>query len=295
MKIIKSIKNAQQILEKEKFKRKTIGFVPTMGALHIGHLSLIRRARKENDLVVVSIFVNPVQFGSKEDFKKYPRAFKKDVLLCKKTGVDFIFYPNAKDMYPKDYKTYVNVEDLSDCLCGKSRPGHFKGVATIVAKLFNIIRPDTAYFGQKDAQQAVIIKKMAQNLNIPLKIKVMPTVREKDGLAMSSRNIYLNAEERKEAVVLYKALKKAKEIIAHGKKNSQEVIAMMSSLIKQSRAVKIDYVSIVDFENLKPVKIIKNRVLVALAVRFGKTRLIDNVIIESVKLKTQSAKLKLKV
>jgi len=277
--IVKSVNKAQQILGREKAKRKTIGLVPTMGALHQGHLSLIRRACKDNDLAVVSIFVNPAQFGPKEDFKKYPRSLKKDISLCRKEGVDFIFYPDAKDMYPQNYRTFVRVEGLSDLLCAKSRPGHFNGVATVVTKLFNIINPDIAYFGQKDAQQAIIIKKMAEDLNMPLEIKVLPTVREKDGLAMSSRNIYLNANQRREAVVLYKALKKAKELIAHGKKNSREIIKMISVMIRQKKTAKIDYISIVDLESLKPVKIIKNKVLVVLAVRFGKTRLIDNIIV----------------
>jgi pantoate--beta-alanine ligase len=295
MKIVKSIKKIQQSLEKERLKGKSIGFVPTMGALHQGHLSLIRRARKDNKLVVVSIFVNPAQFGPKEDFKKYPRSLKKDALLCKKCGVDFIFYPDAKAMYPKGYKTYVSVEALSDCLCGKSRPGHFKGVATVVAKLFNIIGPCTAYFGQKDAQQAVIIKKMAEDLNMSLKIKVLPTVRETDGLALSSRNVYLNKEERKDAAVLYRALNLARDLIGRGQKNSRKIITAISRMVNYKKTAKIDYVYIVDLENLIPVKVVKGRVLVALAVKFGRTRLIDNVIIESVKLKTQSAKLKLKV
>ncbi|MCM8770352.1 MAG: pantoate--beta-alanine ligase [Candidatus Omnitrophica bacterium] len=279
MKIIKSIKKIQQILAKERLKGRSIGFVPTMGALHEGHLSLIRQARRENDIVVVSIFVNPTQFGPKEDFKKYPRNFKKDALLCEKCGVDFIFYPDAKAMYPKGYKTYVNVEDLGNVLCGKSRPGHFKGVATVVTKLFNIIGPDLAYFGSKDAQQAIIIKRMVEDLNMPLKIKVMPTVREKDGLAMSSRNIYLNKKERKAATALFHSLKAAEKFIKKGEKDAGKIIHLMRRMIQEAQPKKIDYIEIVDAQSLLPVKKIKGKVLIALAVWFGKARLIDNIIV----------------
>jgi len=249
--------------------------------LHQGHLSLIRQARKENDFTVVSIFVNPAQFGPKEDFKKYPRILKKDALLCKKSGVDIIFYPEVKAMYPDNYKTYVSVEDLSSCLCGKSRPGHFRGVATIVSKLFNIIQPDTAYFGQKDAQQAGIIKKMVCDLNMPVKIKVMPTIREKDGLALSSRNVYLNKNERQDALVLFKALNLASSLIKNGLRDTNRIMYRVSETIKKKRTAKIDYISIVSLEDLKPIKKISESCLIALAVWIGKTRLIDNVIIES--------------
>ncbi len=279
MKIIRSLKIMTQFSLVNKHKGKAIGFVPTMGALHQGHLSLIRRAHKENDMVVVSIFVNPIQFGFGEDFKKYPRDLKRDANLCRKEGVDAIFYPNAKNMYGNNYGTYITVSRLSEVLCGKSRPGHFKGVATVVAKLFNIVQPDKAYFGQKDAQQAIIIKKMVEDLNMPLKIKVMPTVREKDGLAMSSRNAYLNPLERKNALVLPQAFKIAKALIKNGVRDSGRVIRQIKSLITHKGLARIDYIAIVDAKNLRPVKRIVKGSLIALAVRIGKTRLIDNLLV----------------
>lgn len=279
MKVIRNIHQMYQFSRKAGLKGKTIGFVPTMGALHKGHLSLIRQAHRENDIVVVSIFVNPAQFGAKEDFKHYPRPIKKDITLCKEEGVDFIFYPTASRMYPDGFRTYVDVEELSDCLCGESRPGHFKGVATVVTKLFNIVLPDVAYFGQKDAQQAVIIKKMLYDLNMPVKIKVLPTVREKDGLALSSRNVYLNERERKDAVVLFNSLNLARDLINRGVRDTAKIIGLMKQLIYKKKSAKIDYISIVDTDNLKPLKKISAKALVALAVWIGKMRLIDNMVI----------------
>lgn len=279
MRIIRSIKQMSEFSLRTRAKGKCMGFVPTMGALHQGHLSLIRQARKENKVVVVSIFVNPTQFGLGEDFKKYPRDLKRDARLSIKEGVDIIFYPRAKDMYPSNYKTYVIVEELSDVLCGKSRPGHFKGVATVVAKLFNIVQPDIAYFGQKDAQQAIIVKKMVEDLNIPVRIKVMPTVRQNNRLAMSSRNAYLNKDERKDANILYQALNLARNLIGEGNINSSDVVRKMRHLIAKKKSARVHYISIVDLENLKPVDKIKDRVLIALAVFIGKTRLIDNIIV----------------
>lgn len=279
MRIIRSIKEMFEVSKEERLRGKTIGFVPTMGALHEGHLSLIRRARKQNDIIVVSIFVNPTQFGPKEDFRKYPRNLQQDALLCKREGVDIIFYPEAKIMYPDDYRTYVLVERLSDCLCGKFRPGHFKGAATVVTKLFNIVNPDIAYFGQKDAQQAIVIQKMVKDLNIPLSIKVMPTLREKSGLAMSSRNLYLSDEEKQRAVVLYQALNLAKSSIKNGNRDPRYIIKKMKQLIEMDNMAKIQYISIIDTEQLAPVKNIKGRVLIALAVWMGKTHLIDNIIV----------------
>ena len=260
-------------------KGKSTGFVPTMGALHQGHLRLIRQARKENKVVVVSVFVNPTQFGRGEDFKKYPRDLKRDARLCIKEGVDMIFYPSAKEMYPNNYRTYITVEELSDVLCGKFRPGHFKGVATVVAKLFNIVQPDIAYFGQKDAQQAIIIKKMVEDLNMPVRIKVMPTLRENNGLALSSRNAYLNKEERKQAHTLYQALNLARHLIRQGNINSSDIARKMRQLIAKKKSARIQYVSIVNLKNLKPTDKIKDRVLIALAVFIGKTRMIDNIIV----------------
>lgn len=266
----------QKLSNRLKKQGKTIGLVPTMGYLHEGHISLVRRSVKENDFTVASIFVNPAQFGPKEDFKKYPRDFKMDEAMLRGAGVDALFYPTATEMYPDPYHTYVQVEHLGDTLCGKSRPGHFKGVATVVAKLFNIVKPDTAYFGQKDAQQALIIGKMAKDLNMGLKVKTMPAVREKDGLAMSSRNAYLSAAERKEAAVLYRSLLLAKQMINKGERSAQKIINNMKALIKRKKKAAIDYAEIVDAATLKPVKNISGDILIALAVRIGNTRLIDN-------------------
>jgi len=291
--VIRSLRKIIPLLRKYKVRNKSIGFVPTMGALHKGHLSLIREARKENDIVVVSIFVNPVQFGPKwlwlseakprpsglEDFRRYPRPIKKDLSFCLKEGVDFVFLPKVKEMYPEGFKTYVMVEELSDVLCGKSRPGHFRGVATVVTKLLNIVGPDNAYFGQKDAQQAIIIKRMVKDLNIPARIKVMPTVRGKDGLALSSRNTYLSEKERKDALVLSRSLKLARDLIKRREKRAKKVILSMRQLIQRKKKAKIDYIDIVDISTLKPVKKISKNCLIALAVQIGKTRLIDNIII----------------
>ncbi len=295
MKIIRSIKEMSNFSQMMHIKGKTIGFVPTMGALHEGHLTLIRQVHKENDIVVVSIFVNPIQFGPKwlwlkeakprssglEDYRRYPRNLKLDAQLCEKAGADVIFCPEAQQMYPGSYKTYVIVEDLSDCLCGKLRPGHFKGVATVVTKLFNIVNPDIAYFGQKDAQQAIIVKKTVGDLNIPVQIKVMPTIREKDGLAMSSRNAYLNKEERQDATVLYQALILAKNLIREGNINASDIIRKMRQLINKKKRAQIQYISIVDLKDLKPVDKIRDKVLVALSIWIGKTRLIDNIVVGS--------------
>lgn len=276
MRVIRTVSALRKELIEHRSRGKAIGLVPTMGALHDGHLSLMRRARKDNDTVVVSIFVNPTQFGPREDYRKYPRNFPRDTQLCKKSGVDFIFYPSAQQMFGKDYKTYVEVQELSDYLCGASRPGHFRGVATVVAKLFNIIQPDTAYFGQKDAQQARIIKKMSLDLNFPVKIKLMPIVREEGGLAMSSRNRYLSASERKSALVLWRSLKSARRLIKCGEINSQKIVLAMRQIISKEKRARIDYISIVDPKTLRPIKNITSGFLIAIAVRIGKTRLIDN-------------------
>jgi len=280
MKIIRNIKEMQETSRKMKQKGKAIGFVPTMGALHEGHLSLIRRARKDNDIVAVSIFVNPTQFEAGEDFKKYPRVLKQDAALCKEEGVDLIFSPSTEAMYTQDHKTHVYVEHLSGRLCGKFRPGHFRGVATVVTKLFNIVQPNTAYFGQKDAQQAAIIKKMVEDLNMPLKIKVLPTVREESGLALSSRNKYLSVKEKKDATVLYQALNLAGRLIKQGNRNYQSIIQKTRAGISKKKRISVQYISIVNLEDLLPVKRVKGKVLIALAAHIGKTRLIDNIIID---------------
>jgi pantoate--beta-alanine ligase len=278
--IIRDIKKMSQFSAQKKQSGKKIGLVPTMGALHDGHLSLIRKACQENDVTVVSIFVNPAQFGPKEDLKKYPRDLKKDVFLCSKEKVDAIFFPSSGQMYGKGFKTYINVEGISNKLCGRSRPGHFKGVATVVAKLFNIIRPDSAYFGLKDAQQAVIIKQMAEDLYFPAQINLLPIVREKDGLAMSSRNAYLNEKERSQAPVLSRALNLAEKLIREKERNPRVIISRMRRLINCAKDAKVDYIAITDLKAFSPLKRIKGEVLIALAVNIGKTRLIDNLILK---------------
>lgn len=281
MKIISDPKQMYKISYGQKLKNKTIGFVPTMGALHEGHLRLIRKCRQENDITVVSIFVNPTQFGPEEDFKHYPRPIKNDISLCRREGVDFIFYPKAGLMYEEDFKTYVIIEGLSDRLCGRSRPGHFRAVATVVTKLFNIVQPDSAYFGQKDFQQAVIIKRMARDLNLPLRIRVMPIVRENSGLALSSRNLYLSKTEREDALVLFQSLNFAKDLIKNGIIQADAVILRMKQLILKKKSAKIDYIAIVDPDNLNPVQKISGKCLIALAVWIGRTRLIDNMVIRT--------------
>ena len=281
MRIITDINKMQAFSRRIQRKGKAIGFVPTMGYLHQGHLSLMRRARGENDYLVISIFVNPAQFGPREDFKRYPRDFARDKKLSKLCGVDVIFYPRVKDMYPDGYRTHVNVEDLSKVLCGASRPGHFRGVTTVVLKLFNIVQPDVAYLGQKDAQQAIVIKRMVKDLNLPVKIKTQPTVREKDGLAMSSRNTCLSKEQRKDATILFKSLQTAVGMIKSGYKSPRKIIAKMRKMIKSRRGVRIDYIKIVNIDDLSEIEKIRGHLLIAAAVVFGKTRLIDNAIIHA--------------
>jgi pantoate--beta-alanine ligase len=278
MKVIADPQKLNRLLKKIACCNKSIGFIPTMGALHPGHLSLIKQARRENDTVVVSIFVNPAQFGPREDLKKYPRPLKNDLKLCRKAGVDLIFLPDSKIIYPQGFSTFVNVEGLSNLLCGISRPGHFRGVATIVAKLINIVSPDILYLGQKDAQQAIIISRMVKDLNFPVKIKIMPTLREKNGLALSSRNAYLNKSQRSDAVVLFKALSLAKSLLDHGQRDAARIISRMKQLIAKKKQAKIDYVAIVDLEKFQEIKKIKQNCLIALAVKIGNCRLIDNLV-----------------
>lgn len=256
----------------------SVGFVPTMGYLHEGHESLIKRAASENHKVVVSIFVNPTQFGPNEDLEKYPRDLKKDSLICEAAGADLIFHPEVEEMYASDACTAVNMSGLTSGLCGKSRPTHFSGVCTVVTKLFNIVPADKAYFGEKDAQQLAIIKNMVEDLNIDIKIVGCPIVREEDGLAKSSRNIYLSSQEREAALILNKSLKAAKKAIEAGVKNTSDLKGLIVEIIEEEPLAKIDYVEIVDSKSLKNVEVIENDVLVALAVYIGKTRLIDNFI-----------------
>ncbi|MBU0605867.1 MAG: pantoate--beta-alanine ligase [Candidatus Omnitrophica bacterium] len=281
MKLINSISRMATLVKILRKEGKTIGFVPTMGYLHVGHMSLVKAAKKHTDVVVLSIFVNPLQFGPKEDFKKYPRDIKRDEALAGDAGVDIMFCPSVSEIYPEGYATYVNVENFTDKLCGISRPEHFKGVATVVAKLFNIVKPDVAYFGQKDVQQAIVIKKMARDLNMDIEIKAMPIIRESDGLAMSSRNIYLSEAERREALVLNRSLEKASALTVAGERDSGKIIKEMKELISQKPMVKIDYVSIVDTKDLKDISVISGEALVAIAAIVGSTRLIDNVIVKA--------------
>lgn len=257
----------------------TVGFVPTMGYLHEGHKSLIDAARRENDRVVVSIFVNPMQFGPSEDFDSYPRDLDKDAKLCEDAGVDLIFHPDAEEMYTEGFCSYVDMNGLTTELCGKSRPTHFRGVQTVVLKLFNIVTPDKAYFGQKDAQQLAVIKRMVTDLNVGTEIVGCPIVREADGLAKSSRNTYLNEEERKAALILHKSLKAGKALVESGETDAEAVKAAITSEIETEPLAKIDYVDVVDFDTISKVEKIEGSVLVAIAVYIGKTRLIDNFII----------------
>ncbi len=279
MRVIRLPNKLSIIAGKLKLKKHTIGFVPTMGALHNGHLSLINAARKENDRVIVSIFVNPAQFCAGEAFKKYPRAFSDDLALCRKAKVDIVFLPEGKDIYPEGFSSFVDLAGLSSALCGAVRPGHFRGVATVVLKLFNITRADTAYFGQKDAQQAVIISRMVRDFNLPVKLRIMPIVRDKDGLAMSSRNAYLDKNQRSEAVVLFQALGLARCLFNHGLTEPKRLLLRMRQLIAKQKCAAVDYIAAVSPQTLKPVKRISKGCLIALAVKFGKTRLIDNIII----------------
>ncbi|HID40446.1 MAG TPA: pantoate--beta-alanine ligase [Calditrichaeota bacterium] len=280
MKVIHSIKEMQDWSEAKRLSGRQIALVPTMGYLHEGHLSLIRIARRKSALTVVSIFVNPAQFAPHEDLDRYPRNFKRDEALCKAEGVDVVFYPSAGEIYPPFYKTYVYTEDLSQMLCGKSRPIHFRGVTTVVAKLFNIVRPHTAVFGQKDGQQAIIIKKMTADLNFNIQIEIGPIIREADGLAMSSRNTYLNKEERRQATVLFKSLQLARSEVEKGNVSAKDIREKMKVLIKSAPLARIDYVELVDVQTLRPCERIKEETMVAVAVFFGKTRLIDNVLLK---------------
>ena len=255
---------------------KKIAFVPTMGYFHEGHLSLMKEAKKIADCLVVSIYVNPTQFGPKEDFSKYPRDLDRDLKMAESVNVDVIFYPPDKEMYPANYQTYVDVEKVTQNLCGMSRPGHFRGVATVCNKLFNIVKPDFAVFGKKDFQQFVTIKRMVDDLNMDIQIIGSPTVRESDGLAMSSRNKYLNKDERKSALTLFKALKLAQKLYSNGEKKSSVIITEVEKLIKRASFTAIDYIKICDTRTLKDDDKIKNQSVIALAVKVGNTRLIDN-------------------
>ena len=281
MNVISKVNEMKFFVLEQKKLGKTIGFVPTMGYLHEGHMSLVERSVLENDVTILSIFVNPTQFGQNEDLDKYPRDFENDCLKAEKIGASVVFAPTALGMYPENYSTFVDVVDLSKGLCGAVREGHFKGVTTIVNKLFNICSPDKAYFGQKDFQQAQVIKRMVIDLNINLKIVVCPIVREKDGLAMSSRNVFLSKEERAQATVLSKALSLAQKCVEMGERNTDDLLKTITEIISKQSLAKIQYVEIVDVDMLKEVDKIDTRALLALAVKFGNTRLIDNAVLEA--------------
>ncbi len=277
MKVIESIDEMKRLRRQ---LAEPVGFVPTMGYLHQGHLSLVRHARAESQTVVASIFVNPTQFGPQEDFKSYPRDTKRDLALLEKEKTDIVFIPSVAEMYPPQFNSWVEVSKLTERLEGASRPGHFRGVTTVVAKLFNIVQPTRAYFGQKDAQQAIVIKKMAADLNMNLEVVSVPTVREPDGLAMSSRNTYLNPEERRAAAVLYQALTLAQQLYSQGEKNAEKLRQQMTALIQKQPLAAIDYISIADNETLEELDVVNPPALVSMAVKIGTTRLIDNVVLE---------------
>ncbi len=279
MEVVVSIQDIRERVKSFKQNQLTVGFVPTMGALHEGHLSLVKKAKGENDKAVVSIFVNHLQFAKNEDFRQYPRTFDNDCELLSKEGVDTVFHPNASEMYPEGFGTLVVPEHLEDNLCGKSRPGHFRGVAVVVLKLFNLVKPDIAYFGQKDFQQTVIIKRIVSDLNLDVNISVLPTIRNKEGLALSSRNAYLSETERKDALCLYKALTKAQSMINAGIINTKEIVQEMEKIIRNCKSATIDYVSVINPETLEEVPRVSSGDVATLAVRIGKTRLIDNIIL----------------
>ena len=279
MEMVKEIEKMAALSQKWHQAGKIIAFVPTMGYFHQGHLSLIGEGKKQGDVLVVSLFVNPIQFGPKEDLAAYPRNLQRDASLAEKEGTDVLFVPEEKEMYPEGYQTYVEVTQLTKYLCGVSRPGHFKGVTTVVAKLFNIIRPHIAIFGLKDYQQYIVIKRMVRDLNYPIKIIGCPIVRETDGLAMSSRNVYLTSEQRPSALSLYKSLNIAQEMVNKGERKAKNIIKAVSIFIQKHPYTKIDYVKLCHPETLEDLEEIKERALLALAVKVGKARLIDNTIL----------------
>jgi pantoate--beta-alanine ligase len=279
MNTVRKIEKMKSALRDVRSQGMSVGFIPTMGYLHEGHLSLVKASLKGADCTVVSIFVNPTQFGPKEDLEEYPRDLARDSRLLEELGVDFQFCPDYTEMYPPDYKTYVEVEDLQDKWEGLSRPGHFRGVCTVVLKLFNIVRPDVAFFGQKDAQQAIVLKRMVSDFNLDVRIEVMPTVREEDGLALSSRNVYLNPEQRQAALCLSRSLNEAVSKIRLGERRTAPLMERMREIIDGEVLAKLDYIAIVDTDSLEPLEEIKKEALIALAVYFGSVRLIDNIMV----------------
>lgn len=280
MKIVETIKEVREQVKAWRKEGLTVGLVPTMGYLHEGHKSLIDRAVAENDRVVVSVFVNPMQFGVGEDLESYPRDMERDAALCEKAGASLIFHPEPSEMYPEDFSSFVDMSTLTGGLCGKTRPIHFRGVCTVVSKLFNIVLPDKAYFGQKDAQQLAVIRHMVNDLSYGIEIVGCPIIREEDGLAKSSRNTYLNGDERKAALILSQSLAEGKKALEAGEKDAKKLQSIIIEKIKTEPMAKIDYVEVVDWNNLEPVDTVDGPVLVAMAVYIGKTRLIDNFINE---------------
>lgn len=279
MKVVHTIEAVRSAVAAARQRNLRVGLVPTMGALHAGHGSLVETARAECGFVVVSVFVNPLQFGPSEDFDEYPRTLAEDAVFCQERGADLTFAPAVSEMYPSRQLTFVTVEEVTDRLCGASRPGHFRGVATVVTKLLNIVLPDVVYFGQKDAQQAAVIKRMVRDLNVRVQIGVVPTVREPDGLAMSSRNSYLSAEDRRAALVLYQALQAAASLVTNGEKDAHVVRSYLQTSIEAEPRAKLDYAEVVNPDTMQPVKLIEGAVLLAVAAYFGTTRLIDNLLI----------------
>jgi pantoate--beta-alanine ligase len=277
MKVVTKINDLKREITDEKQQMKKIGFVPTMGYLHEGHKKLLEHARKDNDIVVLSIFVNPLQFGPNEDLESYPRDIKRDETVAKEAGVDYLFYPTVHEMYPNEVTVKAVVQRRTDVLCGKQRPGHFDGVATVLTKFFNIVTPDKVYFGMKDAQQAAIVDGVISDFNFPIELIKVETVREKDGLAKSSRNVYLLEEERNEAKELYRSLQLAKEAIQSGEKNPDIIRSMVTKHLSQSTSGEIDYVEIYQYPELTPLKELNGTIIIAIAVKFKKARLIDNI------------------
>ncbi|MDK2986796.1 MAG: pantoate--beta-alanine ligase [Clostridia bacterium] len=280
MLLINKVLEIREHVKNAKKEGKKVGLVPTMGFFHDGHLELMRQARKECDVVIVSIFVNPTQFGPGEDYEDYPRDLERDMQLAEEVGVDVIFNPSVEEMYPDGFSTYVEVKGITGKLCGRSRPGHFKGVATIVTKLFNSVQPDVAFFGQKDAQQVLVIKKMVKELNIDVEIRTVPIVREEDGIAMSSRNLYLNDEERKAARILYRSIQKAQQKVQEGERDVNSLKGAVIDMISSEPLAKIDYVELLTYPKLEEKDVLEGKMLLALAVKIGKARLIDNAILE---------------
>ncbi len=281
MEVAKTIEEVRGLMSNARSKGSKIGLVPTMGSLHVGHISLIEAAVKDCDFVVVSIFVNPTQFGPGEDFEKYPRPLEADLKICRKARIDVVFAPEPEQMYPTENVTWVTVEKLTEPLCGRSRPGHFRGVTTVCAKLFNIVAPDAAYFGWKDGQQAIVIKRMVADLNMPLEIVICPTVREPNGLAVSSRNQYLTAQQKKDAANIYKSLQTCRRLIETGTTETHQIIAEMQKILQRIPSGQIEYVSVVDAETLESTEKIAGKVLAAVAVRLGPARLIDNILVDA--------------